>query len=193
MVWVIVPSRGVSVGLLSGDRGESHWTFQTYIRSPFTEHPVSAGLAVRTRCDHAGEGRPNPIPRELTLKYVFAESGFAICLSKLEMDEDFILLKTTCTHITLLPQVGRWLLWWLLCVDLAGLRESQSTGKVSYIGVAAEGVSRGDQHWIRGLSGEDVSSPGLGSGVGRWHSVLRLRRNRGARKAELSLPLSPLV
>ena len=132
MVWVIVPSRGVSVGLLSGDRGESHWTFQTYIRSPFTEHPVSARLAVRTRCDHVGEGRPDPIPRELTLKYIFTERGFAICWSKLEMDKDFILLKNTGRHITVLPQLGCWLLWWLFCIDLAGLSESQSTGKVSY-------------------------------------------------------------
>lgn len=163
MVWVIVPSLGVSVGLLSGDQGESHWTFQTYIQSLFTKHSVSAGLAVRTRCDHIGEGRPNPIPRELTLKYVFTESGFSICLSKLEMDKDFILLKNTCTHITVLPQLGCWLLWWLFFIDLAGLRESQSAGKVSYTGVAVEGVSRGDQHWICGLWGRSVLS-----GIGEW-------------------------
>ena len=34
----------------------------------------------------------------------------------------------------------------VVLIDLAGLRESQNAGKVSYTGVAVEGVSRGDQH-----------------------------------------------
>ena len=100
---------------------------------------------MRVRCDYVGEGRPNPFPRELTLKYIFTESGFAICISKLEMDKDFTLLKNTCTHLTVLPQLGCWLLRWF-CVHVAGLRECLSTGKMSHMGVAAAAVSRGDRH-----------------------------------------------
>lgn len=93
-------------------------------------------------------GKADPIlsPENLTLKYIFTESRFAICISKLEMDKDFILLKNTCTHLTVLPQLGCWLLRWWFCVHMAGLRECRSTGKMSHMCVAAEAVSRGDQH-----------------------------------------------